>query len=265
MSKISDQQYLKTAQYKDASNLNARIELHKRFSTNTYGWSRWVFDIYLERLPAQARILEVGCGPATIWRENSARIPVGWTITLSDFSDGMLDSAWRNLVVTGRTFKFEQIDAQSIPYPEETFDVVIANHMLYHVTDRPKAIGEIYRVLKPGGRLIATTVGDQHMDEINLWLKHLGKDPAQFLVPFTLESGMVQLQPYFSKVEMRRYVDSLQITEVEPLMTYISSMARFGDFPEAAFADLRNELARQLQSKDMLVVRKDSGLFDAVK
>ncbi len=168
-------------------------------------------------------------------------------------------------MVTGRTFKFEQIDAQSIPYPDETFDVVIANHMLYHVPDRPKAIGEICRVLKPGGQLIATTVGDQHMDEINLWLKRMGKDPAQFLVPFTLESGLAQLQPYFSNVEMRRYIDSLQIPEIEPLMAYISSMARFGDFPEAAFADLRNDLARELQSKGILVVQKDSGLFHAVK
>ncbi len=265
MSKISDQQYLQTAQYKDASNLNARIELHKHFSTNTYGWGRWVFDAYLEWLPGQARILEVGCGPATIWSENITRLPAGWKVTLSDFSEGMLDSAWRNLVVTGRTFKFEQIDAQSIPYPDETFDVVIANHMLYHVPDRPKAIGEICRVLKPGGQLIATTVGDQHMDEINRWLKRIGKDPAQFLVPFTLESGLAQLQPYFSNVEMRRYIDSLQIPEIEPLMAYISSMARFGDFPEAAFADLRNDLARELQSKGILVVQKDSGLFHAVK
>ena len=45
----------------------------------------------------------------------------------------MVDAAWRNLVVTGRAFKYEQIDAQSIPYQDETFDIIIANFMLYHV------------------------------------------------------------------------------------------------------------------------------------
>ncbi len=55
--------------------------------------------------------------------------------------------------------QFKEIDAQSIPFEDETFDAVIANHMLYHVPDRPKAIAEIKRVLKPGGRLIATTIG----------------------------------------------------------------------------------------------------------
>ncbi len=66
------------------------------------------------------------------------RIPSTWDITLSDLSSGMLDSAWRNLVVTGRNYKFKEIDAQEIPFEDETFDAVIANHMLYHVPDRAK-------------------------------------------------------------------------------------------------------------------------------
>jgi len=57
MSKITDPQYLKTEQYKDASNLNARIEIHRRFSTNTQGWFPWIFDM-LEKLPQSARVLE---------------------------------------------------------------------------------------------------------------------------------------------------------------------------------------------------------------
>src|SRR5690349_16018954 len=148
MSKITDQHHLKTEQYKDASNLDARIELHRRFSTNPQGWSAWVFDA-LRTLPAAARVLELGCGPAYLWAANARRIPAGWDITLSDFSAGMLQAAKDSLAVLEREFKFEVIDAQSIPYDAEAFDLVIANHMLYHVPDRPKAIAEIRRVLKP--------------------------------------------------------------------------------------------------------------------
>ena len=44
MSKLSDQNYLLSKQYKTASNLDARFQLHERFSVNKYGWDRWVFD-----------------------------------------------------------------------------------------------------------------------------------------------------------------------------------------------------------------------------
>ena len=108
MSKFTDQQYLKTDQYKDSSNLDARVAIHQRFSSNEYGWFKWVFDT-LEKLPADAKILELGCGHGLVWKENADRIPSTWDITLSDLSSGMLDSAWRNLVVTGRNFKFKEI------------------------------------------------------------------------------------------------------------------------------------------------------------
>src|SRR6266498_3249918 len=172
MSKFTDQQYLKSDQYRDSSNLDARVVIHQRFSTNSYGWFKWVFDTLL-KLPENTRILELGCGHALLWKENISRIPAGWNITLSDLSSGMLDAAWRNLAVTGSAFKFEEMDAQSIPYEAETFDAVIANHMLYHVPDRPKAIAEIKRVLKAGGRLLATTVGKNHMKEMMDWYQQV--------------------------------------------------------------------------------------------
>src|SRR5262245_7806534 len=125
-----DQQYLLNEQYRNASNLNARIELHRRFSTNAYGWHRWVFDHF--RLPPEARVLELGCGPGELWRENADRIPEGWEVTLADLSPGMLAAARRSLRDLLRSFAFAEVDAQSIPFPDACFDGVIANHMLYH-------------------------------------------------------------------------------------------------------------------------------------
>lgn len=100
MSKFTDQQYLKTEQYRDATNLEVRLELHRRFSTNLYGWFPWIFDT-LETLPNPARVLELGCGAAHMWKECANRIPNGWSITLSDLSEGMVNAAWRNMAVDG--------------------------------------------------------------------------------------------------------------------------------------------------------------------
>ena len=266
MSKFTDQQYLKTDQYKDSSNLDARVVIHQRFSTNSYGWFKWVFDTLL-KLPVNAKILELGCGHGLLWKENTSRIPTGWNLTLSDLSSGMLDAAWRNLVVTGRAFQFKEIDAQSIPFEDETFDAVIANHMLYHVPDRPKAIAEIKRVLKHGGHLIATTVGENHMQEMLGWYArvHVSKIWESFANPFTLEDGLEQLNPYFTQVSLSRYEDNLEITEIEPIMAYIRSGMRVNELSQAELENLQDELQRKLKENGRIFVSKDSGLFEAIK
>jgi ubiquinone/menaquinone biosynthesis C-methylase UbiE len=266
MSKFIDQQYLKTDQYKDSSNLDARVAIHQRFSTNPYGWMRWVFD-HLLAIPADAKILELGCGPGYLWKENVDRIPSTWDITLSDLSSGMLDSAWRNLVVTGRNYKFKEIDAQEIPFEDETFDAVIANHILYHVPDRPKAIGEIKRVLKTGGRFFATTVGDNHLKEITDWFRRIHKSSIwdTFSNLFTLENGLDQLKPFFPNITASRYEDTLHVTELEPLLDYFRSGVRAGELSDDEFAKLRSDLEKELKEKGKIFIHKDSGLFEAIK
>jgi ubiquinone/menaquinone biosynthesis C-methylase UbiE len=266
VSRFTHQKYLKGEQYKDSSNLDARVAIHQRFSTNPYGWYGWVFDKLLT-LPENAKILELGCGPGYLWKENMSRIPAGWSITLSDLSPGMLDAAWRNLVVTGRAFQFKEIDAQSIPFEDETFDAVIANHMLYHVPDRPKAIAEIKRVLKPGGRLFAATVGETHMKEMMEWYArvHVNKVWESFANPFTLENGLEQLKPYFQNVTLSRYEDGLEITEPEPIMAYIRSSIRFGELSEDELANLQRDLEGELRENGKVLVSKDSGWFEAIK
>ena len=266
MSKFTDQQYLKTDQYRDSSNLDARVMLHQRFSTNPYGWFRWVFDTLL-KLPEDAKILELGCGHGLLWKENASRIPAGWNITLSDLSSGMLDAAWRNLVVTGRAFQFKEIDAQSIPFEDETFDAVIANHMLYHIPDRTKAITEIRTVLKPAGLFVATTLGKNHMTEMSAWMKRASADTGiePFALPFSLDNGLQQLKPFFAEVKLARYEDHLQVTEVEPMIAYLASGFQAVNVLNDEVEKIRKELEDKLAKEKSVFISKDSGLFEAVK
>jgi len=195
-----DQEYLAN-QYRDGTNLNARIQLHQRFSTNPYGWFRWVFD-QLD-LPAQARILELGCGAGTFWLDNLDRIPPGWEVILSDFSAGMLLQAQQNLS-RHPYFAFEAIDAQSmpLPYEDEVFDSVIANHMLFHIPEKPPLFAEIRRILRPGGHFYATTIGERDLIEMAELIRKFEPDSEhwdQMAESFTLENGAAQLSPWFSK------------------------------------------------------------------
>ncbi len=266
MSRFTDQHYLKTDQYKDSSNLDARVEIHKRFSTNPYGWMTWVFD-HLLALPANAKILELGCGPGYLWRENASRIPATWDITLSDLSAGMTDSAWRNLVVTGRNYKFKEIDAQEIPFEDEVFDAVIANHMLYHVPDRKRVLKEMRRALKDDGILFTATLGKNHMREMWDWLERAGRSIKRETITsaFTLENGKEQLQEFFSRVELTHYLDSLRVTDISVMMAYIRSMTSTADFQEDAFRSIERELAEEMSKNGEIFIEKAGGLFEAAK
>lgn len=270
MSNFINQNSLRDDQYKDSSNLNARIQLHARFSVNKYGWTRFVFD-RLADLPPDSRILEIGCGPALLWRVNQARIPEGWDITLSDFSSGMLEDAKRGLAGSSRPFNFEVVDAQEIPFGDATFDSVIANHMLYHVPDRPKAISEINRVLKPGGRFLAATNGQNHMRE--LWdlgsrfginLGFSVNDPV--LRAFSLENGQAQIAQSFPNVTLQRFEDALEITEVQPILDYVLStkIAR-SMLDREKLAEVTKYLEQEIAAKGTFHITKDTGLFMVVK
>ncbi|MBZ0276510.1 MAG: class I SAM-dependent methyltransferase [Anaerolineae bacterium] len=266
MSRIADHDYLLTDQYRNAANLMDRIRLHEQFSTNPYDWMVWVFDQY--RLSPDARILELGCGPADCWHKNRHRIPAGWDITLSDFSPGMIESARANLGDQAGRFTFQVIDAQSIPCEDARFDAVIANHMLYHVPDRPAALAEIRRVLKPGGRLFATTIGPAHLQEMYDLARWF--DPnitfGNIANPFDLDNGLPQLEALFADVQVDRYPDSLVVTEVQPLVAFILSTtgnAREllqGDRLAAFVACVEEEFARH---NGQFFITKDSGMFKA--
>jgi ubiquinone/menaquinone biosynthesis C-methylase UbiE len=236
-----------------------------RFSTNPYGWHPWIFDQF--KIAPRSRVLELGCGPGRLWSENSERIPAEWDITLSDFSPGMLAETRRNLAESGHPFRFEVIDAQSIPFAGASFDAVIANHMLYYMPDRAKALAEIRRVLQPDGYFYASTVGESHLREIGALVRQF--DPQipfgveHFTERFRLDNSTEQLSPYFSKIRLYRYEDALVVTEAQPLIAYVlSGISRtfMGDERVAEFAAyIQRELARQ----GAIHITKDSGLFEA--
>jgi ubiquinone/menaquinone biosynthesis C-methylase UbiE len=262
MPRISDQAYLLTRQYQNASNLEARIALHARFSTNTYGYYFWIFD-HLD-LPPHSRVLELGCGTGRLWLENVHRIPEGWDVTLSDFSPGMLQEAQQNLRHSQRPFTFAVIDAQAIPYEDESFDGIIANHMLYHVPDRPQALAEIRRVLRPGGKLFAATNGQAHLRELSSFVPEQSADFSHGLV-FDLENGREQLAPWFSTIVLHRYDDALVITEAEPLIAYFLSTRIASALDGQAQAELARRVEQELAAHGAIHVTKDIGLFEAWK
>src|SRR5882762_699099 len=124
----SDPAQILREQYKDGTNLSARIRLHQRFSINRYGQMRWILDRI--QIPENASVLEVGCGTGLLWR-GSAKVLRGWHVILTVMSEGMPRETRPSLARLGHSLSYMQVDAQAIACRDESFDAVIANHMLY--------------------------------------------------------------------------------------------------------------------------------------
>ena len=258
-----NQEYLRK-QYRDSSNLSARASLHARFSTAEYPWFHWVFDRF--DIPKNGRVLELGCGTGLLWRENLERIPNGWSITLTDASHGMVQEAEQGLLPTDLNFTFGTVDAQSIPYEKNSFDAVIANHMLYHVPDLVGALSEIRRVLRPAGHLYATTVGLNHMAELSKVPQKLNIGMSvtgdQMVAQFNLDNGVSKLAHWFDEIEVERRSGTLVVTEAAPLVEYVMSYARLSD---EEVVKLQTYFKREIQLKGAFQITTESGIFKVIK
>lgn len=250
---------LRTDQYASSRNLDARLALHQRFSTNPYGWHRWVFDRLLAIDPR--RILEIGCGAGTLWHANADRLPAHWRVLLSDFSVGMVAEARRSLPAR-QAFAHVVFDATAFAVADCNFDCVVANHMLYHVTDRAAALRAAACCLKDGGSFIAATNGAGHLGELDsLARRHGFALDALSSARFTLENGGAQVDTVFDDVRCEIYDDSLEVTEAEPLVAYVlSAMPGHGDV-EA----LRREVENEIAVRGVFRIRKEAGVFCARK
>ena len=215
-------QSLKT-QYMNSTNVAARIRLHSEYSVNQEGWFPWLYR--MSEIQDGMNILEIGCGNGALWLENMNHIPPDVHITLSDISDGMLRDA-RNSINDER-FSFSCFNAEKIPFEDESFDVVYANHMLFYCENIDLVVKECRRVLKKGGKLICSTYSKRHMKEITELVQEFDKDivlSSDVLYErFGLDNGNNILNRYFDSVECIRYEDSIEISDSEPLINYIVS------------------------------------------
>lgn len=258
-------------EFENAFNLQTRIRLHDDFSINTYKWHHWLFDQLI--MPERSTILELGCGDGTMWQRNADRIPESWDVTLTDLSEGMLNDAKERLAdsVPPDRLRFASADARSIPYPDASFDAVLANHMLYHVSERHQSLKEIRRVLKPGGILFASTMGMNHMKEIKGLLSqlnpHYDLGRQDFACEFGLENGADQLDAAgFVDVRVERYEDALRVTDAKPLIAYIrTTPGGRENLTDNRLSKLEAMLNEIIKVEGAIHITKDVGLFVAFR
>lgn len=239
------------AQYATSARLETRISIHEKYSRNQQPFAEWIVSHYA--LAPGEQVLELGCGTGSMWR--GVTLPESCHVTLTDFSAGMLETAKANTAHLAADYAV--MDAQDIPYPDAAFDVVIANMMLYHVPDIGKALAEIRRVLKPGGRFLAATFGENGVVQAVAAMLGMRFDTN---MRFTLQNGGEQLAACFAQVERHDREDALDVTDLCDLIAYLRSMQQMTALADVPDEKLLAAFAPHV-SDGVLSLPKEYGLF----
>lgn len=256
MSNINDTSIVKQ-QYATANNLNTRISIHEKYSTNKMGFGNWIVSNY--RIDKGVSVLELGCGTGDMWRNRKSLIGSCSKLILSDISEGMV-AATKDNIGYYDNIEYKVLDIQEIPYEDETFDIVIANMMLYHVPDIDKGLSEVRRVLKLGGCFYCATYGEHGI------IEYLSKILSAYGVEdninknFTLQNGYEILSRTFSKVEKLEYADSLAVANVDDMVEYIFSLSSMTSLNSVPKQEIKDILMKNTIN-GVLKIPKEYGMF----
>ena len=252
-------------QYKNATNISARIRLHRDYSVNQEGWFPWLFSNL--HLKPGMKILELGAGNGALWSQNIAKVSKNVTIVLSDISEGILADA-RKTIGDHPQFQYSVFNAQKIPFADNTFDLVIANHMLFYCDDIPKALQEVQRVLKPGATFTCSTYSQKHMHEITDLVQNYNANivlsSTKLYERFGLDNGRQILKPYFKDISCHKYQDAIELSDSMPIISYILSChGNQNSILLDHYQDFKQYVEKQV--KDGFHITKDAGFFSCKK
>ncbi|MDE6433936.1 MAG: methyltransferase domain-containing protein [Lachnospiraceae bacterium] len=259
------------SQYQNANNIAARINLHKLFSTNKQGWFPWVYEHC--GITEGMEILELGCGNGAIWKENYEKVPKNTHIVLNDISEGMLRDTRRELeqiecLQNGHysmpQFDIRAFDCHEIPFENNSFDCIIANHVLFYCDDLTQVLCEVQRVLKQDGGFICSSYGAAHMQEITQLVKGFHSmitlSADKLYENFGMGNGEELLKPYFTQIERKMYEDSLLVDKAEPLIEYILSChGNQNQYILERYKEFRSYVEKKTEKK--FQITKEAGIF----
>lgn len=183
----------------------------------------------------RGKALEVGCGRGSL---SSYFADDGWDVTLLDYSSAVLETARRAFEINGHTAEFTTGDANSLPYPENSFDVTYSIGLLEHFEDVQLAISEQLRVLKPGGWFLGYIVPERpdnlqrYFTGINWVLKSLSR-----LFSSAKSDKVQKADVYRSDNYSEQYIKAIEGLEYRNLTVFgMYSMPMISHSPEFPFS-----------------------------
>lgn len=259
-------------QFATGEPLRLRQDIHETYSVPRVHFADWVLRRVSWR--GDERVLDVGCGPGSYYERVQAFTPYGQYCAL-DLYESVLNTH------PGRS-QTTCADVMRLPFASASFDVVLANHMLYLLRDVDGGLSELHRVLRPGGVLVCATNSAQSMPEFTALYRRavmlLTPPGATYVAPpapsaaFTLENGPAQLRRHFFAVVRHDLPQALVFDRTEPAIRYLESGRSIREPflpPEVRWDDvmsiMREQVDRVIGHFGELVVNKLTGALIATE
>lgn len=263
-----DREYV-IKQYMKDENLNKRISIHD-YSTAKISFYQWMYD-RLELAP-NMKVMDIGCGTASFWKSMAAKLPEGLEIHLTDYSEGMLESARKaakeileDYPEKNLKFVIEKRDATKFSYPVSGFDRIMANHMLYHLAkeSRLQLYSKIQELLLPTGRFSCSLIGEMHMRELHDFVNEYY---PEIVVPSSsfdiwLENAKEELSDYFDVRLVEEQENNLLVPDEELVYEYVSSYSKSAAEIISTDKELFLERVRgKMDSDGYMFIHKSTGM-----
>ena len=272
----TDKAYLTKEMYPDETNLSIRIRTHELYTQPDIDFTSWILDKI--NWEGNEVVLDVGCGAGIYTEPVLNRVTSPGFLVSADLSIGMLEdfqNTYKEIAINPLN-----ADILNLPMAVNTYGVILANHMLYHVPDIPAALKELKRCLRPGGHLIAATNSTSSMnrfiDEVNEAISVLGYDLvlpySQTRLNFSLEDGNDIVKDVFEQVEMFDLESMLVFPDADPVIAYINSFISFyedklidGLSWDTIINQAKSQVDQKIKVDNEYVVPKKTGVFIAQK
>ena len=184
-----------------------------------------VFDAVAERRPRD--VLEVGCGRGEVAERMMQELDA--RVVALDQSERMVE------LTAARGVEAVVGDVVELPFADAGFDCAVAAWMLYHARDLDRALSELKRVLRPGGRLVAATSSERNLAEVWELVGEIGAPGGEF----TVERAGRRLEGHFAHVERRVVTGTVTFPDRDAAAAYLAA-TRAG--AEAHLPDLEGPL-----------------------
>ncbi len=249
--------------YSDTRDLNLRTHIMNHYRSHSQEWHSWLQNQL--NLPANGRFLDLGSGPGTLWQAQGQLPLTHKFLCLSDLSVNMLKEA-RETFKYNPAITYALLNAAVLPFGTSAFSGAFAFGLLDQLPDVAHALGEISRVIQPGGLFYTSAGGQRHLKELRelitpfLPTADYGGNPDKF----GLENGQEQLASYFTRVELRPYTNKLVFKEKIPLLAFALSEPEVRKQLTAHnLAAFKQHVAEELARKGEIQITINKGLFIA--
>jgi ubiquinone/menaquinone biosynthesis C-methylase UbiE len=178
-----------------------------------------------------ARLLEIGVGAGV---DHVHWAQAGAVCHGVDLTDAAIEATRKHLALYGLTSQLERVDAESLPYPDNSFDIVYSWGVIHHSEHPQRIVDEIHRVLRPGGKFIGMMYQRRSLVTYKLWVRNalLRGKPGRSLADVLARHMESDETKGYQPDELRDMFRRFDVTSIRPIATvydrkWLGPFARF--------------------------------------